>query len=83
MNVIFNTVEKIAIILTLVGALNWGLVGLFNFDLVASLCKEYLTLKRTIYSAVGISALYLIIIQIAGILDITLFHNVEKDKSSL
>ena len=44
-------------ILTSIGALNWGLVGLFDFDLVAFLLGEKSSLSRTVYSIVGLSSL--------------------------
>ena len=44
--------------LLLIGALNWGLVGLFEFDLVATLCGSMSLLSRTVYALVGIAALY-------------------------
>ncbi|MBE7706570.1 MAG: DUF378 domain-containing protein [Cyanobacteria bacterium SIG30] len=43
--------------LVLIGALNWGLVGLFGFDLVAFLFGEMTLLSRIIYSLVGLSAI--------------------------
>lgn len=49
--------DWVMIILVLVGGINWGLVGLFGFDLVAKLFGEMSFLARTVYSAVGISAL--------------------------
>ena len=48
-------------ILVLVGALNWGLVGFFGFDLVAALFGEMTTLSRIVYSLVGLSAVYQIL----------------------
>lgn len=51
-------VKKIAVILTLVGALNWGLVGLFGFDLVAFLFGIGSVFSRIIYTIIGISAIY-------------------------
>ena len=44
-------------ILVIIGALNWGLVGLFNIDLVAMIFGEMTLLARIVYSLVGISAL--------------------------
>jgi uncharacterized membrane protein YuzA (DUF378 family) len=44
-------------ILLIVGGLNWGLVGLFNFDLVAALLGDMTGLSRAVYSLVGISAI--------------------------
>lgn len=51
-----------ALVLVLVGALNWGLVGLFEFDLVASIFGDMTTLTRVVYDLVGLSAVYLAVI---------------------
>ncbi len=51
----------IAYVLVIVGALNWGLVGLFGFDLVATLFGDMTTLSRLVYSLVGISALLMLV----------------------
>lgn len=50
----------IALVLVIVGGLNWGLVGLFNYDLVASLLGEMSSLARVVYVLVGLSAVYMI-----------------------
>ncbi|MDD4493366.1 MAG: DUF378 domain-containing protein [Eubacteriales bacterium] len=53
--------DKIALTLVIVGALNWLLVGLFEYDLVASIFGGQTTLmSRIVYSLVGISGLYCI-----------------------
>lgn len=53
-----NTLQRIALALTIIGALNWGLIGFFRFDLVASLFGgQESFLSRAIYSLVGISGL--------------------------
>ena len=52
-------IRKIAYILTLIGALNWGMVGVAQFDLVAAIFGMGL-IANIIYSLVGISALWLI-----------------------
>lgn len=57
----FNAVDWIAYVLVLVGALNWGLVGLFEFNLVETLFGDMTTLARIVYSLVGVSALYLVL----------------------
>ena len=54
----------LAAILTIVGGLNWGLVGLFKFDLVAAIFGgmqfgEVNVGSRVVYTLVGLSALYL------------------------
>lgn len=48
---------KIALILLIVGGLNWGLVGLFNFDLVAFIFGGGSLLTRAVYIIVAVSAL--------------------------
>ncbi|QVK17266.1 DUF378 domain-containing protein [Mycoplasmatota bacterium] len=50
--------QKIALIVTIIGAINWGLIGLFEFDLVAWLFNgQGSILSRTIYTLVGITGL--------------------------
>lgn len=62
-----NIVYTIAIILVLVGALNWGLVSMFEFDLVAAIFAgsgkfgNINGLSRVIYGLVGLSAIYVAI----------------------
>jgi len=51
-------VNTITLVLLIVGGLNWGLVGLFDFDLVAALFGEMSALSRIVYSLVGLSALW-------------------------
>ena len=53
-----STIDWIAMTLLIVGGLNWGLVGLFNVDLVAMLFGEMTTVSRLVYLLVGLSALY-------------------------
>ena len=48
-----RTVHWIALVLVIIGALNWGLVGLFRFDLVAAIFGEMSALSRVIYTLVG------------------------------
>jgi uncharacterized protein len=49
-----------AIALVVIGALNWGLVGLFNFDLVAAIFGRMSVLSRIIYVAISLGGLYMI-----------------------
>jgi uncharacterized protein len=57
----FNTLDWTAFTLTVVGALNWGLVGLFQFDLVAALFGgPAALLSRLVYTLVGVGGLYTI-----------------------
>lgn len=53
--------DWLAIILVIVGGLNWLLVGLFNFDLVAAILGNMSTTSRVVYVLVGLSALYLLL----------------------
>lgn len=48
----------LALTLVIIGGLNWGLVGLFNFDVVAAIFGEMSAATRVIYVLVGLSALY-------------------------
>jgi uncharacterized protein len=53
-----NTLDWVALVLVIVGGLNWGLVGLFEFNLVDSILGEMSTLSRIVYVLVGLSAVY-------------------------
>lgn len=53
-----KTLHWIALILLIVGGLNWLLVGLFQFDLVAALFGEMSAFSRLVYVLVGIAAIY-------------------------
>ena len=56
----------LTLLLLIVGGLNWGLVGLFGFDLVAALFGRMSPLSRAVYVLVGISALWQIIPLVRG-----------------
>ena len=53
-----RTFDVLAAILVVVGAANWGLVGLFQFDLVAALFGDASGLSRIVYSLVGFAGLF-------------------------
>ena len=55
-----TAVDWIALTLLIVGGINWGLVGLFNFDLVAEIFGPGSAVSRVVYVLVGLSALYTI-----------------------
>ncbi|MCE7793175.1 DUF378 domain-containing protein [Salipaludibacillus sp. CUR1] len=58
-------IQKTALVLTIIGAVNWGLVGFFNFDLVAAIFGgQEAWLSRVIYAVVGLAGLYSISILI-------------------
>jgi len=56
-----SVLDWIALILVIIGGLNWGLVGLFNFDLVAAIFGDMAVLSRIIYILVCLSAIYLVV----------------------
>lgn len=51
-----NPIKMVFILLLVVGGLNWGLVGLLDFDLVAILFGDMSLISRVVYSLVGVSA---------------------------
>lgn len=53
------TPHKIAWILVIVGALNWGLIGGFNFNLVTAIFSSWPMAERVIYILVGLAALFM------------------------
>lgn len=55
-----NALDWIALILVIIGALNWGLVGFFNFDLVKTIFGDMTVVSRIIYDLVGLAGLYLL-----------------------
>ncbi|ABS23715.1 DUF378 domain-containing protein [Bacillus cytotoxicus] len=53
-----STLQRIALVFTVIGAVNWGLIGFFQFDLVAAIFGgQNSALARIIYGIVGISGL--------------------------
>ena len=59
----------LALTIAIIGAVNWGLIGAFRFDLVAALFGEMSVLSRIIYVLVGVSGLYLL----------TLYGQIDRD----
>lgn len=57
----FSMFDKIALILTVIGGINWGLIGFFQFDLVAFICGGSTSvISRIVYALVGLAALWCI-----------------------
>ena len=64
-----ETVQKIALVFTIIGAINWGLVGIFDFNLVNALFNSMPIIEKIIY----------IIVRICGLINIgILFNHIEK-----
>jgi len=57
-----SALDWIALILIIVGGLNWGLVGAFKFDLVAAIFGSMSAIARIVYILVGLSAIYTLVI---------------------
>ena len=51
-------IDTIALVLIIIGAINWGLIGLFNFNLVDTIFGAMSVISRIIYTLVGISGLW-------------------------
>lgn len=51
-------IDKIALVLIIIGALNWGLIGIFNFNLVAAIFGDMTLISRIVYGLVGLSGLW-------------------------
>lgn len=65
-----ETLEKIALVFTIIGALNWGLVGIFDMNLVTTLFGNMTLITRIIY----------IIIAVAGLINLGIFFMHLEDK---
>ncbi len=61
-----RAINLVTLLLVIVGGLNWGLIGLFDFDLVAALFGEMSALSRIVYILVGASAVWQLIPFIKG-----------------
>jgi hypothetical protein len=57
---LMKVIDTIALVLIIIGAINWGLVGIFNFNLVDAIFGAMSTISRIIYILVGISGLWAI-----------------------
>ena len=64
-----RAINLITLTLLIVGGLNWGLVGLFEFDLVAALFGAMSAFSRIVYVLVGLSALWQIVPLTLGVGD--------------
>ena len=53
-----KSIDVLAAVLVIVGAMNWGLVGLLQFDLVATLLGDTSVISRTVYALVGLAGAF-------------------------
>lgn len=54
----FKIINAIALTIVIIGAVNWGLIGFFGFDLVAAIFGDMSGFSRVIYALVGLAGLY-------------------------
>ena len=54
--------DIVTLVLLIIGGLNWLLIGVFNFDLVAAIFGQMSVLSRIIYSLVGLSGVYFVFV---------------------
>ena len=59
--------DATALTISIIGAINWGLIGFFNFNLVSFLFGSMTWLSRIIYAIVGICGIYLLSFYILGL----------------
>ena len=59
-----RVINVIALVLIIIGGLNWGLVGFFDYNLVDAIFGADSTLARVIYAVVGLAAVYKLIVAI-------------------
>lgn len=52
-----STIQKICLVITIIGAINWGLIGLLDFNLVETLFGAESLVPRIVYTVVGITGL--------------------------
>lgn len=65
-----ETLQKIALVFTIIGAVNWGLIGLFDFNLVTAITGDMDMIRNVIYIIVGV----------AGLINIGIFfHHFRED----
>lgn len=54
-----SSLDMLALVLVIIGAINWGLVGFFKFDLVAAIFGSMTVIDRIIYAVVGLAGIYI------------------------
>lgn len=52
-----ETIQKICLVITIIGAIVWGLIGLFDFNMITALFGENSFFPRVVYTIVGITGL--------------------------
>ena len=60
MEVCYESINCVALTIAIIGAINWGLIGFFDFNLVSGIFGDATAFTRVIYALVGLSGLYMI-----------------------
>lgn len=68
-----KTLKILSLLLVVIGAINWGLIGFFRFDLVSMLFGQMTIISRIIFALVGIAGLY----------SISFFNNVNESEERI
>ena len=66
-----STIQKICLVVTIIGAINWGLIGLLDFNLVETIFGAESMIPRIIYSLVGITGLINCVLLVMNLSDDT------------
>jgi uncharacterized membrane protein YuzA (DUF378 family) len=64
-----KVIKIIAFVLTVIGALNWGLVGILRFDLVSAVFGEMSMISRIVYTLVGLSGVITLLTVYSNLID--------------
>ncbi len=56
-----SVLDWVALVILFIGGLNWGLVGLFHFDLITGIFGDYSPVARAIYVIIGLCAIYVLV----------------------
>ena len=54
---IVSIIQKVLLVITIIGGINWLLIGIFDFNLVQYICMDNKVISRIIYSVVGIASI--------------------------
>lgn len=64
-----DTIGQIILAILIIGGLNWGLIAIANFNLVAAIFGQFTLISRLIYGLVGLSAVYMVYVLISTMAD--------------
>ena len=73
-----KTLQKVCLVFTILGAINWGLVGLFDFNLVTALFGKESLLTNLLYALIGLAGIINIGLLLSDDHEFHEFHEVKK-----